>query len=89
MKRAHNFSAGPAVLPVSVLEETSKAVMNFNDSGMSVMEISHRSPECDAVFVDTQNDCLKIMGLDPEEYQVLWLDRCRIMQDELQESRGS
>ncbi|MFP4529512.1 MAG: 3-phosphoserine/phosphohydroxythreonine transaminase [Candidatus Kapaibacterium sp.] len=73
MKRAHNFSAGPAILPVEVLEESSQAVLNYNDLGMSIMEMSHRSKEYDQVFVDTQNDALKLMGLSPDEYTVLFL----------------
>ncbi len=73
MSRAHNFSAGPAVLPVDVLKETAEAVMDFNGSGMSVMEISHRSKEFDEVFKDAQSGALKIMGLSPTEYSVLFL----------------
>lgn len=73
MKRAYNFSAGPAVLPYEVLEETAQAVVDYNGLGMSIMEMSHRSKEYDAVFVETQNDGLKIMGLSPEEYTVLFL----------------
>ena len=73
MSRAHNFSAGPAILPVEVLEETSNAVKDFGNLGMSIMEMSHRSKEYDAVFVETQNDALKLMGLSPEDYTVLFL----------------
>ncbi|MBM2815790.1 MAG: serC [Ignavibacteria bacterium] len=73
MKRALNFSPGPAVLPMSVLEETSQAVLDYNGLGMSVMEMSHRSKEYDALFVETQNDTLKLMGLSPDEYTVLFL----------------
>ena len=73
MKRAHNFSAGPAVLPVEVLEETSKAVIDFEGLGMSIMEVSHRSKEFDNVVVEAQKDCLKIMGLPEDEYSVLFL----------------
>ena len=42
MARAHNFFAGPAVLPLSVIEETRDAVMDFSNMGVSIMEISHR-----------------------------------------------
>jgi phosphoserine aminotransferase len=73
MNRAHNFSAGPAILPVEVLQETAQAVLDYNNLGMSIMEMSHRSKEYDAVFVETQNDCLKLMGLSPEDYYVLFL----------------
>jgi len=73
MSRAYNFSAGPAILPVSVLEETAKAVLDYNNLGMSIMEMSHRSKEYDAVFIETQQDGLKVMGLSPSEYDVLFL----------------
>ena len=45
MKRVHNFSAGPATLPLEVLEKAQKELPNFQDIGRSVMEISHRSAE--------------------------------------------
>ncbi len=73
MNRAHNFSAGPAILPVEVLEETSQAVLNYNNLGMSIMEMSHRSKEYDAVFVEAQRDALKTAGLDEKDYTVLFL----------------
>jgi phosphoserine aminotransferase len=73
MNRAHNFSAGPAVLPVEVLQETSQAVLDYNNLGMSIMEMSHRSKEYDAVFKETQADALKIMNLSEEDYTVLFL----------------
>ena len=73
MARAHNFSAGPAILPMEVLEATSKAVLEYNGTGMSIMEMSHRSKEYDEVFVETQNNALKILGLSPDEYTVLFL----------------
>jgi phosphoserine aminotransferase len=73
MKRAHNFSAGPAVLPVEVLEATSQAALNYNDLGMSIMEMSHRSKEYDEVFKQTQADALKLMGLSEQDYTVLFL----------------
>ncbi len=73
MSRAHNFSAGPAVLPVEVLQETSQAVLDYNNLGMSIMEMSHRSAEYDAVFVEAQNDGLEILGLSPDEFSVLFI----------------
>ncbi|MCX6137157.1 MAG: 3-phosphoserine/phosphohydroxythreonine transaminase [Ignavibacteriales bacterium] len=71
--RAHNFFAGPAVLPVSVLEETSQAVANFANTGVSLMEISHRSKEFEAVMNEAQVDALALMKLYPDEYSVLFL----------------
>lgn len=72
MKRAFNFSAGPAVLPYDVLQEAGQAAMDFNGLGMSIMEMSHRSKEYDAVIKEAQADCLKLMGLS-DEYAVLFL----------------
>lgn len=73
MNRAFNFSAGPAVLPIEVLEEAREAAFNFNNLGMSIMEMSHRSKEYDVIFKEAQADCLKIMGLSADEYDVLFL----------------
>ena len=71
--RAHNFYAGPAVLPYSVLEETRDAVMEFGGTGVSLMEISHRSKEFDAVILDAQKDALAVMGLSEQDYSVVFV----------------
>lgn len=72
--RVHNFYAGPAALPWEVVKKTAEeGVMEFAGQGMSVMEISHRSKPFDAMFKKTQNDMLKIMGLSPDEYSVLFV----------------
>lgn len=73
MQRAHNFSAGPAILPVEVLKETSQAALDYNNLGMSIMEMSHRSKEYDEVFKDAQAGALKLMNLSAEDYDVLFL----------------
>jgi phosphoserine aminotransferase len=73
MARAHNFFAGPAVLPLSVVEETRDAVMDFNGTGVSIMEISHRDKGFEKVMTEAQTDALSIMGLSPEEYAVIFL----------------
>ena len=73
MSRAHNFNAGPAILPVQVVKETAEAVIEFNNCGMGIMEISHRSKDFEAVIKEAQSDLLKIMNLSPEEYYVLFL----------------
>ncbi len=70
MTRAHNFNAGPAVLPLKVVEETRDAVNNFNNLGMSIMEISHRSKDFDVVIKEAQSDALKIMGLSDDYYVI-------------------
>jgi phosphoserine aminotransferase len=71
--RAHNFYAGPAVLPVSVLDETRDAVANFANLGVSILEISHRSKEFDAVIQDAEKDALAIMGLNAQDYAVIFV----------------
>lgn len=73
MVRAHNFNAGPAILPLQVVEETRDAVQNFQNTGMSIMEVSHRSKEFDVVIKEAQSDALKIMNLNPDEYYVIFL----------------
>jgi phosphoserine aminotransferase len=71
--RAHNFFAGPAVLPLSVVEETQQAVIDFAGLGVGIMEVSHRSKEFDAVILDAQNDALALMGLSADEYAVVFM----------------
>ncbi|MBN1449006.1 MAG: 3-phosphoserine/phosphohydroxythreonine transaminase [Bacteroidetes bacterium] len=71
--RAHNFFAGPAVLPLPVIEAARDAAYDFAGLGMSIMEISHRSKEFDAVVQQAQADTLEIMGLSADEYAVLFL----------------
>ncbi len=73
MKRAYNFSPGPAVLPVEVLEDTARAVVDFNDLGISIMEVSHRSKDFDSLIKETQSLVLQAMGLSVDEYSVLFL----------------
>lgn len=71
--RAHNFFAGPAVLPLPVIEAARDAAYDFAGLGMSIMEISHRSKEFDAVIQKAQSDALAIMGLSADDYAVLFL----------------
>ncbi|MFZ1730210.1 MAG: 3-phosphoserine/phosphohydroxythreonine transaminase [Bacteroidota bacterium] len=71
--RAHNFFAGPAILPVPVIEAAKDAAFDFAGLGMSILEISHRSKEFDAVVQKAQADALEIMGLSADEYAVLFL----------------
>jgi phosphoserine aminotransferase len=73
MPRAHNFFAGPAVLPLSVVEETREALVDFGGLGVSVMEISHRDKAFEKVMNEAQADALAIMGLSAEEYAVVFL----------------
>ncbi len=73
VKRVHNFYAGPAALPLEVLQEVQAELLDFAGTGMSVMEMSHRSKEFEKVMKDTEADLLKILGLSSEEYAVLFL----------------
>ncbi|MFJ7735391.1 3-phosphoserine/phosphohydroxythreonine transaminase [Lysinibacillus sp. NPDC097287] len=71
-QRAYNFNAGPSALPVEVLENAQQQLVNFRDSGMSIMEMSHRS----AIFDEVHNDAiarLKKLYSIPENYEVLFL----------------
>jgi len=71
-ERIHNFSAGPAVLPVSVLEEAQRDMLSLPGVGMSVMEISHRSKTFDEIINRAESGLRKLLGI-PENYQVLFL----------------
>src|SRR5579862_1442299 len=80
MNRIYNFNAGPAILPVPALEEAAKGVLEFSGSGMSILEISHRSKEYEKVHFEGQERLLSIMGLSGEEYAVLFLQGGASMQ---------
>lgn len=73
MKRVFNFGAGPATLPVSVLEEASRGVLEVGGSGMSVLEVSHRSKVYEAIHFDARDRLLKSLGLDASEYGALFV----------------
>ncbi|HPZ08059.1 MAG TPA: 3-phosphoserine/phosphohydroxythreonine transaminase [Candidatus Eremiobacteraeota bacterium] len=73
VKRVYNFNPGPAVLPFSVLEEASKGVLEFANLGMSILEISHRAKEFEAVLNETEKNLLDLMSLSSEEYKILFL----------------
>jgi len=70
--KTHNFSAGPAVLPKEAIENTAKAIMDFNGIGLSLIEISHRSKDFQAV-IDEAVALMKELLDMPEGYQVLFL----------------
>lgn len=70
MSKKHNFGAGPCILPQEVFEEASKAVLNFN--GLSILEISHRSPEFIGVMDEAINLVKKALHV-PDGYSVLFL----------------
>lgn len=73
MRRIYNFSAGPAILPVSVLEEASQGIREINNSGMSILEVSHRGKDYDAIHAEAQVNLLQTLNLSPDEYAVMFL----------------
>ena len=72
MGRVYNFSAGPAVLPESVLREAAEEMLDYRGCGMSVMEMSHRSSTFKAIIEEAEADLRDLMGI-PDNYKVLFL----------------
>ena len=72
MSRVYNFSAGPAVLPEPVLKEAAAEMLDYRGTGMSVMEMSHRSKPYQAIIDEAEADLRSLMGI-PENYKVLFL----------------
>ena len=72
MDRVYNFSAGPAVLPESVLQEAASEMLNYRGTGMSVMEMSHRSGVYQAIIDEAEADLRRIMNI-PDNYKVLFM----------------
>lgn len=72
MARVYNFSAGPSILPESVLAKAASEMLDYNGSGQSVMEMSHRSPVYEEIINDCQSLLRKTMNI-PDNYKVLFL----------------
>ena len=72
MERVYNFSAGPSMLPEAVLQKASAQMLCYEDSGMSVMEMSHRSPVYEKIITDAETLLRKVMNI-PDNYKVLFL----------------
>ena len=72
MSRVYNFSAGPAVLPEEVLQEAADEMLDYKGSGMSVMEMSHRSKVYDTIIKEAEADLRDLMAI-PDNYKVLFL----------------
>jgi len=72
MHRVYNFSAGPAVLPVEVLQEAAAEMLDYQGTGMSVMEMSHRSKAYEKIILEAEQDLRDLMNI-PENYKVLFL----------------
>lgn len=75
--QVHYFGAGPAPLPTPVLEEASKVLLNYNDSGVGITEISHRSADANAILASTQKGLRQLLDIPesdgPDGYQILFL----------------
>ncbi|MGA2489113.1 MAG: 3-phosphoserine/phosphohydroxythreonine transaminase [Anaerolineales bacterium] len=71
-KRVYNFNPGPAALPLEVLQQAQAEMLDYKGTGMSVMEISHRSKEFEAIVVDAQNSLRDLMKI-PTNYKILFL----------------
>ena len=72
MARVYNFSAGPAVLPEQVLKEAAAEMLDYRGSGMSVMEMSHRSKTFQTILDEAEADLRDLIGI-PDNYKVLFL----------------
>ncbi|GME57539.1 putative phosphoserine aminotransferase protein [Neofusicoccum parvum] len=66
------FGAGPAPLPTHVLERAASALLNYNDKGIGICEISHRSPEANAILADAKDGLTKLYDI-PDDYEILFL----------------
>src|SRR6187399_3794575 len=68
----YNFNAGPSILPKEVFEQAAAAVLNFNNSGLSILEFGHRTPEFSAVMEEARSLVRELMQLDAD-HEVLFL----------------
>jgi len=78
--KIHNFSAGPCILPQEVFQEASQAILNYNNSGLSILEISHRSKDFVAVMEEARSISLELLGLQNKGYKALFLQGGASMQ---------
>ncbi len=72
MSKVHNFSAGPAILPASAIQAGVEALQNFAGTGLSILEVSHRSPEYVAVMEEARSLVKELLNLN-DDYEVLYL----------------
>lgn len=71
--KKHNYSAGPCILPQEVFEKSAQAILNYNHSGLSILEISHRSKDFIAIMEEARALVLELLNLKGKGYQVLFL----------------
>ena len=72
MSRVYNFAAGPGVLPLSVLEEVSRELVDYKGEGMSILEMSHRGKTIQAIFSEARAGIRKLLNV-PEDFEILFL----------------
>ena len=72
MKRAYNFNAGPSAMPLEVLQEAQAEFLNYADTGMSIIEMSHRSADYAAMHAETKALLRELMEI-PEDYEILFI----------------
>ena len=72
MKTIYNFSAGPACLPQSAIEGAKEAIKDFQGSGISLLEMSHRSTPVVNLFEETTNNLRDLLKI-PDKYDIIWL----------------
>jgi phosphoserine aminotransferase len=71
--KKHNYSAGPCILPREVFDKSAQAILNFNESGLSILEISHRSKDFVSIMDEARSLALELLGLEGKGYQALFL----------------
>ncbi|OYU80042.1 MAG: phosphoserine transaminase [Flavobacterium sp. BFFFF1] len=71
--KKHNYSAGPCILPQEVFDKSAAAILDFNNSGLSILEISHRSKDFVAVMDEARALALELLGLEGKGYQALFM----------------
>lgn len=71
--KKHNFSAGPCILPQEVFKEASQGILDFQNSGLSILEISHRSEAFVSVIEEARSLALQLLGLENKGYSALFL----------------
>ncbi len=71
--KKHNFSAGPSILPQEVFKEASQAILDYNNSGLSIIEISHRSKDFVDIMEEARSLALELLGLEGKGYRALFL----------------
>jgi phosphoserine aminotransferase len=71
-ERAYNFNAGPALLPLEVINKAAEAIANYNQTGIGIMELSHRSPEFHEIITTAEGNLRKILDI-PDEYGIVFM----------------